>query len=551
MIRSLRLWTGLVLFCFVSLHLTNHMAALWSLEMLEAARRIMHAPWNNPIGKALLYSSLSIHLGLALYALWRLRLKLTTADLLQWLLGFTIPLLLIGHVISTNIIDTFYDAKISYQFVLFSLWYPSIIPALEQLLLLLVVWIHGCLGLYFWLRLKPWYPVWLPYLYAFALLIPIVSSIGFIQGGKAVLALAQDPVWRESLITDSDLPEQAVLIQLQHFQNWFIGIYLGVLALILGVRVLGKYWQQRQGIVKLHYDQDILAQFPPGRSILEASRAAGIPHASVCGGRGRCSTCRVRVVEGLEQLPAASEQELKVLARVKAAPSVRLACQTRPQSGEYKIIRLLPPEQATARDGFTRPSYVRGEERELAILFADLRAFTQLSEQKLPYDVVFLLNQYFASMGTAIETAGGQVDKFIGDGLMALFGVKTDVGTACRAALNAARQMSLNLAELNQLLQADLAQPLRIGIGIHVGTVIVGEMGYAKVRSVTAIGDAVNTASRLESLSKDFQAELVLSQIVADRANIDLSDFAIQETTIRGRQAPIAVRIVPKASELP
>src|SRR5262249_22201710 len=154
---------------------------------------------------------------------------------------------------------------------------------------------------------------------------------------------------------------------------------------------------------------------------LEASRMAGIPHASVCGGRGRCSTCRTKV-EGLrEAIPPPAPEELKVLHRVGAAPDVRLACQLRPH-GELRATPLLR-DNGQARDGFRCPGYLQGAECEIAILFADLRAFTQLSERKLPYDLVFLLNRYFAEMGHAVEAAGGRIDKFIGDGVMALFGL--------------------------------------------------------------------------------------------------------------------------------
>src|SRR6185312_14551570 len=167
--------------------------------------------------------------------------------------------------------------------------------------------------------------------------------------------------------------------------------------------------------------------------------------------------------------------------------------QLRPH-GDLRVTPLLPAT-AQARDGFRRPGYLQGAEREIAILFADLRSFTQLSEQKLPYDLVFLLNRYFAEMGHAVEAAGGRVDKFIGDGVMALFGIDDGVEAGCRAALEAARLMSLRLAELNSVMVHDLDAPLRIGIGIHEGPAIVGEMGWGRTVSLTAVGDSVNTAS--------------------------------------------------------
>src|SRR6185436_18045659 len=98
-----------------------------------------------------------------------------------------------------------------------------------------------------------------------------------------------------------------------------------------------------------------------------------------------------------------------------------------------------------------------------------LRSFTQLSEKKLPYDLVFLLNRYFAETGHAVETAGGRIDKFIGDGVMALFGLDSGVEAGCREALAAAKAMSERMVSLNHALAHDVPEPLKIGIGVHTG----------------------------------------------------------------------------------
>ena len=276
---------------------------------------------------------------------------------------------------------------------------------------------------------------------------------------------------------------------------------------------------------------------------------AGIPHASVCGGRGRCSTCRIRVDGPQEALLLPAPEEVKVLRRVGAAPDVRLACQLRPH-GDLRVTPLLPAS-AQASDGFRRPGYLHGAEREIAILFGDLRSFTQLSEKKLPYDLVFLLNRYFAETGQAVEAAGGRIDKFIGDGVMALFGLDSGVEAGCREALAAARQMSERMEALNRALIHDLSEPLRIGIGIHTGPAIVGEMGYGSAVSVTAVGDSVNTASRIEALTKTYACELVISEAVALRASVDLGAAARHEIEIRGRVEGLVVRTFTSARDLP
>ena len=210
---------------------------------------------------------------------------------------------------------------------------------------------------------------------------------------------------------------------------------------------------------------------------------------------------------------------------------------------------LLPPF-AYAMDGRRRVDFAQGSEREIAILFADIRGFTALSEGRLPYDVVFILNRYFAAVGRAVESAGGRVDKFLGDGVMALFGIESGAQQGCREALTAARLMSERMGELNASLRGEIERPLRIGIGIHAGPIIIGEMGYGGATAITAIGDAVNTASRLETLTKTYGCQLVVSEETVLRAGLDLSAFPRYEIEIRGKRDMLAVRTVASASNL-
>jgi adenylate cyclase len=328
-----------------------------------------------------------------------------------------------------------------------------------------------------------------------------------------------------------------------------IGAGVLLLACLAG-RPLRDLWERRAGVVRLDYGNKRVVSQPTGLSILEMSRIAGIPHASVCGGRGRCSTCRVRVTgDDRMRLPDPSPEEQKVLARVGAPLNVRLACQLRPPPGRYRVTPLLPAAAGPV-EAYRRAPQAHGGERYVAILFADLRGFTSISEGKLPYDVVFLLNRYFRATGQAIEAAGGRLDKFIGDGVMAIFGLDSDPALACRQSLEAARRMGLALDELNEALSGDLDAPLRIGIGLHSGPTIVGEMGYERATQLTAIGDVVNTASRLESMTKEFGVELVVSQELLDRAGVTLPGAAHHFVEIRGRRERLDVRPVQRAIEL-
>ncbi len=227
---------------------------------------------------------------------------------------------------------------------------------------------------------------------------------------------------------------------------------------------------------------------------------------------------------------------------------MRLACQLRPN----RDLAVTPLLQAAIGAGaaHTPASAGGGDEREIAVLFADLRGFTRVAERKLPYDVVFILNRYFEAVGGAVAHAGGIANQYTGDGVMALFGVEADPDTACRQAIIAAGGMIDRLEALSRVLGGELETPLRMGIGIHAGSVVVGEMGYAGTRYLTAVGDTVNTASRLEALTKDYGCELVVSEEAIARAGFAAADYPRHELALRNRDAPLRVVVVDNARRL-
>jgi adenylate cyclase len=546
-----RLGAGIVLYFYVTTHLTNHAFGLGSLSAMEAGRDIFVGFWRTPPATLVLYGAFSVHIALVLYSVYRRRtLRMPVRETVQILFGLALPPILIFHIVGTRILSSYFGVDDRYAFEIFIIGYELPAVGIAQATVLVLAWVHGTMGMYFWLHLKPWFARWQPLLYAAALTLPLVALLGFFNAVQEVRAAALDPAWVASLRAAVNWPTSDA--SARTFDIWLAAtsIYGALLLLVIGGRGARNMAQRRRGLVTLHYPMGRQVTVAPGTSILEASRLSGIPHASVCGGRGRCSTCRVRINAGLDVCPDPGSDEVRVLTRVGAPAGIRLACQLRPL-GDVSLTPLLPPATARPSDGFRQPNYAQGMEGEIAILFADLRAFTTLSQQKLPYDVVFLLNQYFRSMGGAIEGAGGRLDKFIGDGVMALFGVGGDARGGCRSALEAARRMSLALTEMNETLATDLETPLRMGIGIHVGTVIIGEMGYQNVSSLTAIGDAVNTASRLEALSKDYGAQLVFSAVVSEKAGLDLAGFPRRDVEVRGRTEPLSVFVIDDAARLP
>jgi adenylate cyclase len=550
-IRRLRLASGLVMLAYVTTHFINHSLGLISVQAMDRALEHIYEYWASQLGSVLLYGAFATHYSLALWALWlRRSLKTPFAEATQLVLGFSIPFFLTDHVLQTRVADTFYGAGVGYySAVLQTYFVTNPLRGALQFTVLLIAWVHAMIGLWFWLRLKRWYPRWQPILYAFALLLPTLAILGALEGGRQIMAMTEDPAWVAQFTQDHPRPAPADAAFLDQLVVWVRYGFLAALLAVLAARVVRWYWQRRHGVIRLTYPSGRVVPIVRGVSVLEASRMAGIPHASVCGGRGRCSTCRIRVGGAPEAMLVPAPEELKVLRRVGAAPDVRLACQLRPH-GDLRVTPLLPAT-AQARDGFNRPGYLHGAEREIAILFGDLRSFTQLSEKRLPYDLVFLLNRYFAETGHAVEAAGGRIDKFIGDGVMALFGLDSGVEAGCRQALAAARDMSERMESLNRALVHDISEPLRIGIGIHTGPAIVGEMGYGSAVSITAVGDSVNTASRIEGLTKTYGCELVISEAVALRAGIELGDAPRHEIEIRGRVERLVVRTFARARDLP
>ena len=554
MVGRLRLISGLILFVFVLGHFSNHALGIISLRAMNEGWYYTIEPWRSLPGTILISTALAVHVLLAVWALYSRRtLRLKRAEYVQAVLGFLIPILLASHVVSTRGGHEIYGLEEGYAFILYAQWVDNPVRGIFTTIALLVVWLHACIGWHYWLRLKPWYQKIKVFAFSLALIVPVLAIAGVISGAFRVLRLSRSEKWtarlfknleglvdqyRDFVSANADFVQNGVLtviglILLVHIVRWGIASLPG-----------GEMLQFRD--MQLVQNREMKIQ--QGASVLDLLRQADIPHASVCGGRGRCSTCRVRVDDGLDKLIPAGPEELRVLERVGAPPNVRLACQLRPKTS-LAVTALLNPD-AAAKDGFPKQRSEEGQEQDIAVLFADIRAFTKLSETQLPYDTSFLLNRYFAAMGQAIEGAGGHLDKFIGDGVMALFGIDKPLEQGCREALAAAKAMSEKLEELNKVLKEDMKEPLRIGIGIHSGTAIVGNMGYNRATGLTAIGDVVNTASRLESLSKEFTAQLVVSEKTAELSGFDLSEFPRHETEIRGRSQMLGIRVLNDAREL-
>ena len=548
-VRRAWLWSGLILFSYVASHLANHALGLLSLEAMETGRDWFLSVWRHPLGTVALYGALMVHMVLVLMSLYQRRhFRLPAWEAIQLLLGLAIPPLLISHIVGTRLSHAWFNTSDSYTRLVLVYWQIRPDLGAKQAMLLTIAWAHGCMGLHFWLRLKPWYPRVVAPLFGIALFLPVLALLGFAQAGREVSRLSQEEGWVEQRIHLMHAPNPTERATLERTSNVLLGGFASSIGLTLMARAVRQKYAQRRQVIRITYPdgREVVVQL--GAPVLEASRHARIPHASVCGGRGRCSTCRIRVVRGLEFLPLGSAEERRVLTSVGAPPNVRLACQVRP-TRDLSVIPLLPAD-AQARDGFAQPGYLAGQEQEITVLFADIRGFTRIAEYKLPYDVVFLLNHYFDVVGSAIEQAGGIANQFTGDGVMALFGVQADPSAGCRQALAATVAIVRGISELSLTLGEEMEEPLRVGLGIHTGPAVVGRMGRGVALYLTAVGDTVHVASRLQELTKVYGCQLVISDQVAMRAGLEMSAFPRHELTVRNRNDPLVIMTIDDVQAL-
>ena len=522
-----------------------------SFEAMQWGTQIHDFIWHSVPGTIALYGALAIHFTLALYALYTRRsFRMGNGELVRLLLGFSILPLLFHHFTAGRYVYSAFDVTRRYDVVLTV--YFSFVPfwGWRQITVLLIAWTHGCLGVHYWLRARSNYHKFAPVLLTIATLLPVLALLGIWQGTRQVLAQWQlHPDWLQMTVRDGHVRDPSVNGPSWNLEVQLYWIYIVLLAFVFVAWVVRWLVERRRGLINIAYPGGRVVRVPIGCAVLDASRRAGIPHAAICGGRGRCTTCRVRVLRGVDTLPPPSASEQALLSRLHAGPSVRLACQLRPRS-DTAVLPLLPPNIGASESRRRDYSEASELERFVAIMFVDIRRSTALVEKRHPYDVVFLLNHFFDAVAGAVVDTGGTPNQFVGDGMMAIFGIHAGPREACSQALAAAQLIHSRLADMNRTLANELPEPIAIGVGLHAGTVILGELGYRDRFLLTAIGDSVHVAARLQELTKDYGCQLVVSDIVAATAGVEMSAFPVREVSVRGRAEPLAVRIVGAMNEL-
>ncbi|HWJ17796.1 MAG TPA: adenylate/guanylate cyclase domain-containing protein [Geobacterales bacterium] len=546
--QHLRLISGIILFLFAATHFLNHASGLISLELMHEVQQWRWSVTRSWPGTIILVSALLTHVVLGLYkTATRATLRLSAWELVQLGLGVTIPFLLLPHIVNTRIAHVFFGVEDTYLYELARLWPAS---AVLQSLLLIIVWAHGCLGLHKWLTFKSWYRHAEPLLIVLAVAIPVLALCGFMISGRSISELTKSPEQFKTLKELTHWPSPAAQDALARYRLGVRVFFGAALALAVAAFVWRRLALTGARRIIITYTGGLSVKTPVGPTLLEMSRLHRVPHASACGGRARCSTCRVRIETSEKKLPRPAFAEAFTLASIGAEPGIRLACQIRPRSSltVTKLVR-----EANFSPGDIAPSDLdaAGTEKPLAIMMVDLRDYTRMAQGRLPYDVVYVLNEFFAATGNAIVTHHGTIDKYLGDGFLAFFGRERGVQAGCRDALCAVRAIDLALDHVNAKLEAELGSPLRIAIGLHAGECIIGRIGFGRSREVTVIGNAVNVASRLEAVAKAHGFQIVASKDVIDNVAWPGNEAQTIEVEVRGVVSKMQVIGIARGRDLP
>lgn len=350
--RRARLLSGLLLMLFVTMHLTNLSIGIVSVDAMERWRSVLLAPWQLGPAQALLLAAALVHMLLGLLTLaGRRTLRLSRADWVQLLLGLAIPPLLVTHVVALQVssdLDRAFDAD--YGFVLAVYWRYVPLYALQQIAVVMAVYVHGAVGLQAWLVLRPSWPRLAPVVLPLAFALPVLALLGFAQAGQEVLGrLDDDPLWAARIARNLDVLT-GLRERLDRIEAAVLLVYAGALSLAL-VGLARNLSRSRRSRVPVRYDDGTLGFGRVGLSLLDVSRISHVPHAQVCSGRGRCGTCAVSVI-GDDALDGIGEAEAETLARTRAPAGARLACQAHLAGPAVEIARLYPvyADAETARD---------------------------------------------------------------------------------------------------------------------------------------------------------------------------------------------------------
>ncbi len=283
-----------------------------------------------------------------------------------------------------------------------------------------------------------------------------------------------------------------------------------------------------------------------GEMLLDACLNAGIAHLHACGSQAKCSTCRILIREGAENLSPPTHEEADLARRQKFPPEIRLACQAKVIGGPIRLHRLvrdkLDLELMCCHESISSAKSL-GCEKELALFFLDIREFTPFAESQLPFDVIHILNRFHRMIQKTIEEHNGTVVEVAGDGLYAVFGLECPMCNAVADGVKAGHAVLENLETFNDTyLDPYFNHRLRVGIGIHSGNVIYGKLGIGVDGALSVIGHPVNLAARVESATKTVNNDFLVTEAAFSRLNDPPLEIEKTDILLKGVTNPTTVR---------
>ncbi|MBN8992999.1 MAG: 2Fe-2S iron-sulfur cluster binding domain-containing protein [Rhizobiales bacterium] len=523
--RSTALVSGLVLLAFAAAELCNDAIGLVSLEAMgdvAAWRTALIRSWP---GTALLFVAFAAHVGTTLwFVARRATLRMPLWDGILTISGILVPVLLLPTIVDTSGARVLFGVDDDSLYRLAKLW-PE--HAFFYVILIVLLWGHGCLGLHQWLKLRPRYASIAPVLGVVALALPIAAVAGLVAAARVVSVLMADENFAGQVRAATRWPTADAEDALW---RWRLGALAAYAVLLLGVA--GALTARFLRIVvapkiDVTYVNGPTLKASTGPTLLEISRIHGVLHADACGGRGRCKACSVRIEQGEASLPPRSAAELEMLG--SEGPLIRLGCQIRP-SAALTVTRLTHTADAAAAE----PELdMAGIERQVAALCVQLQDQSTVLGARRAYDAIFLLNEFLDMVHAAVKNHNGWVARVTGSGIIAVFGRDDTAEAACRSAATASADIDVALDRMNEKFAAELGRPIAAAMALTFGTAYLGRIGAGSPKPLTAIGPVIDAAIGLASLTEARGNQFLSDPTAFQAGGLDPKGFELLTLTAK------------------
>jgi adenylate cyclase len=505
--------------------LCNYAIGLVSLETMgDVAAWRMALIRSGPVAALLLVAFVGHIVTVLWFAARRATLRMSLWDAALTISGILVPLLLLPYLVDTRGANLFFDVNDDSLYKLARLW-PE--HALFYVVLIVLLWGHGCLGLHQWLRLRPRYAAIAPVLAVAALALPIAAIAGLVAAARVVSVLMADDAVASQVRTATRWPSAAAEDALWRWRLIAVAAYAGILV-VAAAAVIARFLRIVVAPkIDVTYVNGATLKASTGPTLLEISRIHGIPHADICGGRGRCTACSVRIEQSEALLPPPTAAETEMLGTDD--PQIRLACQFRPTAA-LTVTRLTDTADAAAAEPELDSA---GIERQVAVLCVQLQDHAALVNTRRAYDAIFLFNEFLDMLHSAIAEHNGWVVRMTGGGIIAVFGRDAAPEAACRAAAAASADIDIALDRMNEKFAAELGRPISVAMGLAFGTAYLGRIGAGPSKPLTAIGPVIDAASGLAMLTEARGNQFLSDPAAFQAGGLDPAGFELVSLTAK------------------